>query len=176
MQKTREMQILSPVREDRSWRKWLPTQYSAWTIPWQRRLEGCKVRGVAKSRTRLSTHTLPSPRQTGGLVGGEEEQIIRQVQKPQSTGRVCLSPISWARRRGRGDAEKGRRDRWPDQKERERAPLGRDSKIGQQGAPKQLRANSVLRTEALLLDLILSTLWGTAPMLSLYHDSAPSKD
>ena len=53
-----------------------------------------KVHGVAKSRTRLSAHTLPSPIQTGGLVGCEEEQIIQQVQKPQSRGRVCLSPIS----------------------------------------------------------------------------------
>ena len=36
--------------------------------------------------------------------------------------------------------------------------LGRDSKMGWQGALKQLRAKSVLRTEPLLLDLILSTL------------------
>ena len=59
-----------------------------------------KVHGIAKSQTWLSTHTLPSPRKTGGLVGCEEEQIIWQVQKPQSTGRVCLSPISWAHAEG----------------------------------------------------------------------------
>lgn len=62
-----------------------------------------------------------------------------------------------ARRRGEGML---RKEETADQiKRREKGhSLGRDSKIGQQGAPKQLRANPVLRTEALLLDLILSTL------------------
>lgn len=82
------------------------------------------------------------------MTGAEATEYRESVPEPH-----LLS----ACRRGEGML---RKEETADQiKRREKGhSLGRDSKMGQQGALKQLRANSVLRNELLLLHLILSTL------------------
>ena len=93
----------------------------------------------------------------GGLVGCEEEQIMTDAEAAEYMESLPESHLLNARRSREGML---RKEETVDQiKRREKGhSLGRDSKMGRQGAPKQLRAKPVLRTEALLLDLILSTL------------------
>ena len=75
MQETRVRSLSQedPLEEE------MATHFSilAWEIPWTEELGGCTVHGIAKSRTRLSAHTLTHTRKRTGWWADEAFMLIR---------------------------------------------------------------------------------------------------